>query len=116
MPRLVPANKYHMRLHEVTYGEHPESRDRFDLDTMSRSKGLLVRKAAGMSTRPEDGYRYGLAIDRLYHLMRNHPDDPSIYDQIESLPGAARAWLMKRVVRRLQDGSANNAHRPPKLD
>lgn len=105
-----------MRLHEVTSQENPRSRESFDLDTMSASRKLLVRKAAGISTRPEDGYRWGLVIDLLLQLMRTSPDDPRIASEIATLPGAARAWIMRRVVRRLPDGTENPLYKPNRQD
>lgn len=105
-----------MRLHEIRNNEHPNARDYYDLDRMSASKKSLVRKAAGISMRPEEGYRYGLVLDMIEQLMRTSPDDQRIADHIEALPWAARSYLQRLVIKRLPDGSTNPRYKPNKED
>jgi len=103
-----------MRISEID-GMHG-MRDRFDVDRFLSRRAAIIRKAAGVSLDPSGGYRHGVAIDLIAQLMRGDGDADRVYDLIDALPGAARIYLMRHVVRIGRDGLPNPAYRGDGID
>lgn len=98
-----------MRIHEI-YGMS----DRFDVERFADRRRAVLRKAVGVNLDPGEGYRQMNAIEHLLGLMRDGRDPDAVYNAIERLPGAARMYLQKHVVRVNRDDMPNPAYSGPR--